>query len=32
VRTGDPQVMAHRATLIALARLWKADVRETVQF
>ena len=32
VASGDPAVLAHRATLIAMARLWNADVKETVQF
>lgn len=32
VREARPEVMRHRADLIALARLWNADTRETVAF
>lgn len=32
VREQRPEVMAHRADLIALSRLWNADTRETVAF
>lgn len=32
VREARPDVMAHRADLIALSRLWNADTRETVAF
>lgn len=30
--SGNPAVNSHRATLEAMARMWKADVQETVQF
>lgn len=32
VREARPDVMSHRADLIALSRLWNADTRETVAF